>query len=245
MDCSFDFLYYLTRPGGSNINFHKHKCYELVYYMAGSGKTNIGGKPYSYEQNSFAIIEPNSLHDEERTKETEVLFIGFQCIECPIVLKNGIYKDYPSHDILKILLLLKTELLGKNPYYKIKLKSLLMDLFVSLGRLSSSSENQELDLSHIERFISENYTFDINYQTLAELSDYSYDRFRHIFKEVYGLSPHQYLIQVRLKSAHRMLLETSYSITRISEENCFASQSQFCSLFKKAYGCTPGKLRRL
>lgn len=245
MNCSFDLLYYLTRPAGSNINLHKHKCYELVYYISGFGKTNIAGKNYSYQQNSFAIIEPNSLHDEYRIKDTDVLFIGFRCCECAIILKNGIYKDSATHDIFKILLLLKKELLMKLPHYQIKQESLLMDLLVILARMSAPSGNQEQDLSHIERFISENYTLDINYQTMAELSGYSYSRFRHVFKEVYGLSPHQYLLQARLKNAHLMLLETRYPLTRISEENRFASQSQFCSLFRKAYGYTPGKLRKL
>ena len=243
MQCSLDFLYYLTRPALSIIYFHKHQCYELVYYLTGTGSTNIDGKDYNYCQGSFSIIEPTILHDEHRHKDTDVIFIGFQYDGCPVEVKNGLYIDDQSQNILKILLLLKDELLEKKAYYQIKLDSLLKDLVVSIARMSSADNSYKGNLSHVHHFLKENFHQVINYHTLAELSGYSYDRFRHKFKEVYGLSPHQYIIRLRLENAHKMLLETNHSISRISQENGFSSESQFGSLFKKTYGCTPGQVR--
>jgi len=50
-------------------------------------------------------------------------------------------------------------------------------------------------------------------------------------------------MQLRLQNAANMLKSTSFSISRIALETGFSDASQFCSLFRKNYGCTPGQFR--
>ena len=57
---------------------HFHECYELVYYIRGTGISTIGGIPFTYSDNSFCIIPPNTHHSEQTHTETDLMYIGFQ-----------------------------------------------------------------------------------------------------------------------------------------------------------------------
>lgn len=243
MKFSLEFLYYLTRSSGSSICNHQHSCFELVYYISGKGSTTINGTDYQYLPNTFTIIPPGTEHDEIRVEETNVLFIGFQMNPCTINIHSGIYANPTPNNILSILQKIKKEMLDKKPYFEIKLESLLAELIVDIARMNSEESVKYSVFSYIENFINENYSCDIDYHVLSKVSGYSYHRFRHIFKEVYGHSPHQYTQNLRLKNACRLLIEKSAPVSYIAQETGFATESYFCSIFKRKFGCTPGEYR--
>lgn len=243
MNCSLEFLFYLTRQGGSSIGEHQHSCFELVYYITGEGSTNIGGTVYKYQPNCFAIIPPETVHDEIRVEDSNLLFIGFQVNPCDIELNSGVYIDPAPNNIFRVLHKIKSEMLDKKPHFKIRLESLLIELIVEIDRMNTEEKVKRNELSYIENYLNENFSDDINYQILSEVAGYSYHRFRHIFKEVYGQSPHQYTQSLRIKNACKLLLEKSTAISSIAQETGFSSESYFCSIFKREFGCTPGEYR--
>ncbi len=63
------------------------------------------------------------------------------------------------------------------------------------------------------------------------------------FKKVYGLSPRGYLTQVRIRKAKEMLVDTHWSIEKISHELQFSSAAHFIKFFLKQAGLTPLKYR--
>ncbi|MNG21073.1 Exoenzyme S synthesis regulatory protein ExsA [compost metagenome] len=75
------------------------------------------------------------------------------------------------------------------------------------------------------------------------MADYSYDRFRHLFKQTYGVSPGEYILNKRIKHAIELLLHTHISITSIAMECGFSTDAQFCTLFKREIGESPRSYR--
>ena len=67
----------------------------------------------------------------------------------------------------------------------------------------------------------------------------------HSFTKFTGMSPIQYLNQRRLETACQLLRDTDYSISDISSQTGFSSQSYFTQIFRKFYGITPVKYRQL
>lgn len=63
-----------------------------------------------------------------------------------------------------------------------------------------------------------------------------------IFKHEVGLTPHQFLLQNRIRKAQR-LLETSATITEVALATGFCDQSHFIRHFKKIVGLTPTEYR--
>jgi AraC-like DNA-binding protein len=64
------------------------------------------------------------------------------------------------------------------------------------------------------------------------------------FEAVFGSTPHQYRIQVRLDRARTLLATGRYSVTRVCMEVGFTSLGSFSALFSRRGGEPPSNYRR-
>jgi AraC-like DNA-binding protein len=74
----------------------------------------------------------------------------------------------------------------------------------------------------------------------GELSKFHFIR---LFKRAYGTTPHQYLSDVRINQAKKLLL-TVATVMEVCLAVGFESPSSFTGFFKKATGRTPSEYRR-
>ena len=72
----------------------------------------------------------------------------------------------------------------------------------------------------------------------------AYSYFRREFKRHTGLAPYQYVRQMRLEKARRMIGTSSDSLQAIAERLGFASPYHLSAAFKKYYGEAPDHWRR-
>jgi AraC-like DNA-binding protein len=79
--------------------------------------------------------------------------------------------------------------------------------------------------------------------TLAALANYSPTHFLRLFAAVHGASPHDYQVQVRLRKAHHLVLNSRHAIRDIAESVGFESRSTFNRLFRRAFGRSAADLR--
>jgi AraC family transcriptional regulator len=70
------------------------------------------------------------------------------------------------------------------------------------------------------------------------------DHFSRMFKRSTGLAPHQYLGNIRLERAKRLLAEGRASVIDIAFEIGYANPSQFSAFFRKRTGLSPTEFRR-
>lgn len=76
---------------------------------------------------------------------------------------------------------------------------------------------------------------------LCALSEYHFAR---MFRQSFGLPPHQYLLARRLSRAQQMLRSTALPLGEIALACGFASASHFTHRFRQALGGTPGQYRQ-
>ena len=93
-------------------------------------------------------------------------------------------------------------------------------------------------------FIEEHLGSDIGIATLAALAGYSPDHFARLFKQSFGLSPYQFILQRRVERAKALLRDRSHSIAEVAMLCGFASQAHFHTTFKTRTGVTPGVYRK-
>ncbi|MBL7858844.1 MAG: helix-turn-helix transcriptional regulator [Cyclobacteriaceae bacterium] len=86
-------------------------------------------------------------------------------------------------------------------------------------------------------FIDENYANKIEVSQIADKAYFSKFHFTRLFKTLYGLTPNQYLIQVRVEEAKR-LLQIGIPVKEVCMSVGFDSISTFKGLFKKVTGKT-------
>jgi AraC-like DNA-binding protein len=68
-------------------------------------------------------------------------------------------------------------------------------------------------------------------------------RFIHVFRDVVGVTPHRYVLELRTSYAARLLLDTSMPVTDVCFDSGFGSMPSFHAAFRAAYGTTPSAFR--
>ena len=74
---------------------------------------------------------------------------------------------------------------------------------------------------------------------LAAETGYCSSYFRRIFQEEMGMSPKEYLIDIRIRHAKVLLESGYYSVERVSELSGFTSSKYFSTAFKRITGKSP------
>lgn len=78
---------------------------------------------------------------------------------------------------------------------------------------------------------------------LAKLVNLSPSRLRHLFKGETGMTPNQFIKEVRLSEAEKLLRTTFLRVKEIMNRVGFLDESHFGHEFKKTYGESPSKYR--
>jgi AraC-like DNA-binding protein len=68
--------------------------------------------------------------------------------------------------------------------------------------------------------------------------------FLRLFRDVLGVTPHQYLVRSRLRRAARLLAEDERSVTDVAFDVGFGDLSNFVRTFHRAAGVSPRRFRR-
>jgi len=91
--------------------------------------------------------------------------------------------------------------------------------------------------------IQNEFARDLNMKLLARELGVSYSWFRHTFTAHTGLSPHQYLLELRLVRARSLLTETELSIKEIAMQTGFEDEFYFSRLFRQKLNLSPSQCR--
>ena len=87
-------------------------------------------------------------------------------------------------------------------------------------------------------YIDKHFSEEINLDKIANKALVSKFHFIRLFKKYYGRTPNQYLQEVRIEKAKK-LLQKGNSMDEVCNAIGFASKTSFIALFKKKTGKTP------
>ena len=94
-------------------------------------------------------------------------------------------------------------------------------------------------------FIDENLDSELSLETIANIGFYSPFHFHRIFKAITNETLNSYITRKRIeKTASILLHQKTVSITALSLQYGFNSNSSFTRTFKKFYGISPSEFRR-
>lgn len=100
-------------------------------------------------------------------------------------------------------------------------------------------------IDQVLRFIDENLDADLSLEALAQVANYSAFHFHRIFKLIVGESLNTYILRKRIeKMASVLMYQPAISVTELSLQYGFNSNSSFTRAFKKYYGVSPTEFRR-
>jgi len=94
-------------------------------------------------------------------------------------------------------------------------------------------------------FLHSTFTEKPDLKLLSSMACLSVPQLIRQFKSVFKVTPHQYLIRIKLKQAVDLLKNTDQPIHEITWGSGFENESAFCRAFKSAYGLQPLMFRKM
>ena len=124
-----------------------------------------------------------------------------------------------------------------------EVQKLFFDVLNILCRANVAFAEKKSLAERIYAYISENFSLDVTLDSLAERFSYSKDHIIRVFKSVYKITPHQYLLQCRVCYAKILLSAERLSISEIASECGFADTSSFHRAFSGLEGVSPSQYK--
>lgn len=243
---------------------HAHKDFvEVILICSGISEYLIHDKKQYIRPGDLLIYNSGVVHDEISGPELE---IGSYCfavggLHMPGLRENALIRDdagyiFPTGesfgDIRMLCEMMFRSLSSGAPRAEAFCHSLMHALLVKVLAVAEGrgpGEEAEVDEPHIlgrriKDYIDRHYMEPITLQSMGEALHISPYYLSHVFKQMSGYSPVQYLLRRRIGEAQTLLITTDLSITRIAEMVGYDTQSYFNLQFTKNVGMPPKKYRQ-
>lgn len=114
---------------------------------------------------------------------------------------------------------------------------------MAIVRRALSDTAQEQPLAFARRYVAEHLTQTVDMAVLANRLNMSYTYFSRWFREKTGLSFSEYVLEMRMQEACRMLI-MGERITTVAQRLGYQNTNNFTRTFTKLYGVSPRQWRR-
>lgn len=244
--------------------------YEIDFYLGGTRTLVVGEKTFNITEGSMVFRKPGQLTSGTGDYDMYTLTLNF---DADINIKNEGYvrlgsktiqKEFhhplidnipphfhPKHfsDYIRIYksLILTSYPLKENRKQQITLINELFYLInadICLKATQKEEEQISLVIRESCQYISINFEKNISLTDLARAAHLSPNYFLKLFKNQTGLTPKEYILQVRLNNARFLLSNTNIKISAIASDCGFNDTSYFSMFFKKRFGLTPAEYRQ-
>ena len=246
--------------------WHYHPEYELTYIVKGNGY-RIVGNSYEYFNDGDLVLLGNhlphtwsgKLNDDIKSDAVVIQFskefmAPFLGLKESLLIKNmldtsvrGIRFEPDEELVSKIIALTETNGVDKI----LMLISVLDDLSKKQPILIASnsfhnvvSKKNEMRINKVCLYIQNNFYTKISLKEVADLIFLTESNFCKFFKKATGKTYSDYLNELRINEACRLLVQTEKSINQISFECGFESLSYFNRVFLSKKEMTPSMFRK-
>ncbi|MGI5997219.1 MAG: helix-turn-helix domain-containing protein [Lutispora sp.] len=167
-----------------------------------------------------------------------------------IVFSNDI--STVNHDINLLVNLFLEELRYKQVGHEFMVENLVLIIVGNLMRnikhsLPAKPHNRprgyKENIKKVIDYMNEHYANSFSCDELSSLINMDKFRFIRAFKKQMDKTPYEYLLDLKIEKAKKMLKGKDYSITEISMMCGFSSHSHFTTIFKKKTGLSPTEYR--
>lgn len=146
---------------------------------------------------------------------------------------------------------LTLEMAEQGPDYDLILQSSMIQYLVLISRAARQAlsvtplrqyagrAKRLFRLETARQYLQQNYQQELTNDDIASQAHLSPFHFARLFKEAFGIAPHQYQLQLRIEEAKRLLVMTDMPIAQIAERLGYSSPEYFSRVFSSKVGVPP------
>ncbi|MDB4925785.1 AraC family transcriptional regulator [Mucilaginibacter sp.] len=247
---------------------HKHSFYHLVFFTKGGGSQTIDFQQIPVRPNQVYFMIPGQVHNWAFEGDVDGYIINFSVpFFQSFLLKANYLEEFTffAGIIQDAVIDIPAELQGKvidlfeelireteepKPLEMDMVRSIMLQLFISIARLSLNKVNKTIPsynymlLRSFQKLIEKNYTTIKLPKQYAGLLYITPNHLNALCNDVLGISAGEVIRNRIVLEAKRLLINNDLTILEIANQLNFADNSYFTKFFKKQAGFTPEEFRK-
>jgi AraC family L-rhamnose operon transcriptional activator RhaR len=249
---------------------HTHSFFEICYTFAGAGAFTINNTTHAIRPGTLFIARPSEPHEiiSDKKRPLGICYWAYTMIKskapgADVAAVDDLFTAFatsqrilanPCPNIDATLRLLIEESTTPRAGYTQAVAALTTKLLLDTARHAVDSvapepieprsrTSTEASVQSVIRYLRDNLSRPLETRDLAAQVHLSERHLRRLFKTVTKTSIHDYLVDLRLRTATQLLLDPNRSIKQIAAEVGYPDVRYFTTLFHKQIGTTPAKFR--
>lgn len=224
----------VTPENTKDFPLHSHDGWELMCYTHGKGYLRCGKDRLPFQEGTIVAIPPGIVHGSH----SEDVFSNI-CIHTDLFPEKPqcIYLPQGTAEALTLFQMIR------KFYFEKTASMAIPHLVLALKDLVCADSSEAISATEqVYRGISQNYyREDFDLSALIQASGYVDDFFRTLFQRAYGMTPRQYLEDLRIHHACQLIktYKNTLSIGYIAHLSGFKDPLYFSRRFKKKMGISP------
>ena len=229
-------------PKTFDVRWHTHDQWELVYCTSGQGAFPFtSGAVIAYQTGEAVVIPPGVLHANSSAGGFTNIYIT---MAEPSFSQKQAFR-VGDDDIQS----LKSAFCQARYYYvsDLQMRELILaslgDLIAGYLTVFQTNAAYSAPVEQIRTSITRNFSHpDYALNQMIHSMPFNYDYLRKLFKKEVGMSPLEYMTNLRMKNAEMLLSAmwaNDYTVAEIAQMCGFEDALYFSRVFKKHFGCSP------
>lgn len=261
---------YSRRAGAYTMqDHHFHDMYEIYFLLTGSRYYFIQDNTYYIRAGDLVLIDKHQIHRTletlENTHERILFYIDETMIQDAdgswsqvlreIFAKGSVvlaFDEAQQHYVRSLAERILAEMRQRAPGYRLVVKTLIAEILIFALRNKEQQRKMAEDslklankrIFEILDYINKEFAGPLTLSGVAQQFYISKFYLSHAFKDVTGFTFVEYLNNVRIREAQRLLTKTSLPVSRIAEKTGFESVTHFGRVFKKISDVSPLQYRK-
>lgn len=249
--------FYITEYGKT---FPNIPCYQLrmhsaiacvQYVISGTGIIICNDKIYTVNQGDTFLLPEGSDQIYYSTPENqfERIWLNFEGELARSLLH--IYKldtTIVFRNVNTLELLTEIQNVCQKLQDPVAYKNQTSQLFLKLIQFLADNKSEDFEapnaMDQIRLYINFHITENLKISDIAKEFSFTNEHIIRIFKKAYGITPHQYILQSKMRLAMILLKTTDTGISEIADKLGFADSHHFSVQFKKLTGYKPSQYRK-
>lgn len=239
-------------------DLHWHDCFEIELILSGSAVQSLNGTTQQLGPGDIYLLNPTDFHSV-KSDGAEVFNIMFSenLLDDELLQKIlSVEKNLLFHldekefgNAVSIISQMVDEFDHTAGYSETYIKNLLECLFIILLRkydfeFSGSVDKNVSGIRKSVLFMHSHFRENPSMAAAAEVSGFNMNYFSSLFHKVMGKTYKEYLTELKLEYAKKLVLSGQLSISEICYASGFNSLPNFLKTFKLRFGISPGNMRK-
>ncbi|MBE7025497.1 MAG: helix-turn-helix domain-containing protein [Ruminococcaceae bacterium] len=233
---------------------HRHDFFELDIVVSGQARTNINGRIYNIEKGSILFFTPADFHDIVPTgsEPLETYNIAFPThmiykqvwTFVPMRCRFATLSPQNFLSAFHVCERLREAYENPTPATELMMKTgIEWCLFLLSDAADALTENEQSpqDISAVLAYIYDNFTGQVSRDEAAAIMHVSPVYFSNLFRKHMGFSFQEYLLNLRLDFAQRLLSAGGIAVADAAYASGFNSATYFSRAFTRRFGIPPRK----